>query len=83
MNGRKDASLRLAAIMCDVFDEDDIQYDDSLALGHIAGWDSLGQIRFLRAVEKEFGLDFTSGEVDSFSTAGDVLNAIVMRSMPV
>ena len=79
---RQESVSRLVAVMRDVFDEDDIQYDDSLAVGHVAGWDSLSHVRFLRAVEKEFGLYFTSGEVDAFKSAGDVLNAIVLRSLP-
>lgn len=79
---RQESVYRLEAVMRDVFDEDDIQYADDLAAGHIAGWDSLSHLRFLGAVEKEFGLHFTSGEVDAFRSAGDVLNAIILRSLP-
>ena len=80
---RQESESRLVEVMRDVFDQDDIQYDDELAVGHVAGWDSLSHVRFLSAVEKEFGLYFTSGEVDEFKSAGDVLNAIVLRSIPV
>lgn len=80
---RQESASRLVAVMRDIFDEDGIQYDDGLSVGDLAGWDSLSHVRFLRAVEKEFGLYFTSGEVDAFKSAGDVLDAIVMRSLAV
>jgi acyl carrier protein len=80
---RPEAETRLVAVMRDVFDEDDIQYDDRLAVGDVSGWDSLSHVRFLRAVEKQFGLYFTSREVDALKSAGDVLNAIILRSLLV
>ncbi len=80
---RQESEFRLVAIMRDVFDDEEIRYDDSLAVGHVAGWDSLSQVRFLRAVEQEFGLAFTSREVDALQSAGDVLNAVVSRSLLV
>jgi len=82
MNRAKSAS-RLLEVMRDVFDDDDIEYDNALTAGRIAGWDRLSHLRFLRAVEKEFGLDFTSREVDSLQSAGDILDAILMRTMTV
>lgn len=80
---RPEAAARLLAVMRDVFDEDNIQYDDNLAVGDVSGWDSLSHVRFLRAVEKQFGVYFTSREVDVLKSAGDVLNAIILRSVAI
>src|SRR6202034_285381 len=63
---RDEGALRLTQIMRDIFDSDDLQYRDGLTISSVPGWDSLGHMRFLNAVEKDFGVEFTSGEVDAF-----------------
>jgi acyl carrier protein len=76
---REEGAIRLTKIMCDIFDDDDLQYRDGLTMNSVPGWDSLGHMRFLNAVEKDFGVEFTSGEVDKFQNAGNVLDAILLR----
>jgi acyl carrier protein len=49
-------------------------------VGDVLEWDSLSHVRLVSAVEKEFGFHFTSGEIDVFRSAGDVLDAIILRS---
>ena len=77
---REEAAARLIAIMRDVFDEDDLQYSDSLTADDVDGWDSLSHVRFLVAVEKEFSFRFTSGEIDGLKNIGEALNIIVRRA---
>lgn len=76
---RDEGAIRLTIIMRDIFDSDDLQYRDGLTINSIPGWDSLGHMRFLNAVEKDFGVEFTSGEIDTFENAGSVLDAILLR----
>jgi acyl carrier protein len=77
---REEGAARLTEIMHDVFDIDDLHYADSLKADDVEGWDSLNHVRFLVAVEKEFGFRFTSGEIDGFKNLGEVLDVIVRRS---
>jgi acyl carrier protein len=77
---REEAAARLTQIMRDVFDEDELEYRDSLTAGDVEGWDSLSHVRFLVAVEKGFGFRFTSGEIDGFKNVGEVLEVIVRRA---
>ncbi len=77
---REEAATRLTEIMSDVFDADDITYSDSLTAGEVDGWDSLSHVRFLVTVEKEFGLRFTSTEIDGFKNVGEMLDVIVQRA---
>jgi acyl carrier protein len=80
---REEGAIRLTRIMRDIFDSDDVQYRDGLTINSVPGWDSLGHMRFLNAVEKDFGVEFTSGEVDTFENAGNVLDALLLREARV
>ena len=77
---RETGADRLRAIMCDVFEDEDVEYRDSLTADDVSGWDSLSHVRFLVAVERSFGLRFTSGEIDGFKNVGEVLDVIVRRA---
>ncbi len=77
---RNEGAACLIKVMRHIFDMDDLQYDDRLAVGDVVEWDSLSHVRLVSAVEKEFGFHFTSGEIDVFKSAGDVLDAIILRS---
>jgi acyl carrier protein len=77
---REEGAERLCEVMRDVFDVDDLEYRDSLKADDVEGWDSLSHIRFLIAVEKEFGFRFNSGEIDGLKNVGEVLDIIVQRA---
>ena len=77
---REEGAARLTEVMRNVFDIDDLQYRDSLKADDVEGWDSLSHVRFLVAVEEEFGFRFTSGEIDGFKNVGEVLDVIVRRA---
>jgi acyl carrier protein len=77
---REEAVARLIETMRDVFDVDDLEFRDSMTADDVEGWDSLNHVRFLITVEKEFGLRFTSGEIDGFKNVGEVVDVIVERA---
>jgi acyl carrier protein len=77
---REEGIARLTEVMRDVFDIDDLEYNDSLKADDVEGWDSLSHLRFLIAVEKEFGFRFTSGEIDGFKNVGEMLDVIIQRA---
>jgi acyl carrier protein len=77
---REVGAARLTEIMRNVFDDDDLEYKDSLMAGDVEGWDSLSHVPFLVAVENSFGLRFTSSEIDGFKNVGELLDVIVQRA---
>ena len=77
---REENAERLCEVMRDVFDNEDLEYHDSLIADEGEGWDSLSNVRFLIAVEKEFGFRFNSGEIDEFKNVGEVLDVIGQRA---
>ena len=77
---RDDVIAKLLPIMEDIFDEDDLVYADGLTADDIAEWDSLSHIRFMVAVERGFGIRFTTGEIEMFKNVGDMVSAIVAKT---
>jgi len=77
---REEAVARLIETMCDVFDVDDLKFRDNMTADDVDGWDSLSHVRFLIAVERQFGLRFTSSEIDGFKNVGEIVDVIVQRA---
>jgi acyl carrier protein len=74
---RDEVIKRLVPIMEDTFDEDKVVYADSLSADDIEEWDSLSHIRFMIAVEKEFGVRFSTSEIEGFKNAGELVDALL------
>lgn len=53
---------KIEKIFQDVFDDPNIQIDESASPDTIAEWDSFTNIQLLAAVEDEFGIKFTTAE---------------------
>jgi len=77
---RADITEKLTEIMEDVFDVDDLAYDDSLSAADIEDWDSLSNIRFMVAVEKAFGVRFTNSEIEGLDNIGQMADLIQSKS---
>lgn len=73
---REAITEKLAEIMEDVFDVDDLEYDDGLSAADIEEWDSLSNIRFMVAVEKAFGIRFTNSEIEGLENIGQMADLI-------
>ena len=54
---------RLTEIFRDFFDDDDIVISDETTSDDIEDWDSLEHINLIVAIEQEFGMKFSMGEV--------------------
>lgn len=77
---REEALTRVTTVMREVFDRDDLQFSDCLAPGSPDAWDSLSHIRLLRALEQEFGLRFTSEDLDDLDNSAEILDVVMRRS---
>lgn len=77
---REEITGIVTEIMCDVFDLDDLTYDDALSADVIEEWDSLSHIRFIVAVEKRFGFRFSSAEIEGFAKVGDLVDSIAAHT---
>ena len=76
---RSDIASKVVEIMEDVFDEDDIAYDDAMTAADIEEWDSLSNIRFVVAIEKEFGIRFSNSEIADLENVGQMVDLIASK----
>jgi len=70
----------LTELLIDVFEVDDLVPTLDTAAADVPGWDSLGNIRFFLAIEQEFGIRFTAGEIGGIQNLGELAEAIDAKS---
>ncbi len=75
----EDIYKRLNAVFRDFFDDDSIEVDEDTTADDIDDWDSLNHITLMSAVEDEFGLRFTMGEVSGMNDVGEMAEIIKSR----
>lgn len=74
---REEVFKRLNGVFQDVFDDGDITVNDATTADDIEDWDSLEHINLVSAVEKEFGIKFTMGQVVTMKNVGEMVNIIL------
>ena len=76
---KAEAMQALTPIFRDVFDDDSIVIDEDTTADDIDDWDSLSHITLMSAVEEEFGVKFTMGEVSGMENVGEMAEIIFER----
>ncbi len=71
---------RLNTVFRDFFDDEDIELDEETTADDIDDWDSLNHITLMAAVEDEFGIRFTMGEVSGMKNVGEMAQIIRDRA---
>ena len=67
---------KLNEIFIDVLDLDEVELTDATNANDIEEWDSLSHIQLIVAIEKSFGIKFTSREILSWDNVGDLVDCI-------
>lgn len=70
---------RLTPIFRDAFDDDGLVPTPGMTARDVAEWDSLNHIRLMVAVEKAFGIHFTTAEVSGLPDVGHLVAAIAAK----
>lgn len=76
----KEIYERLNSVFREFFDDEEIELDDETTADDIEDWDSLNHITLMAAVEDEFGIRFTMGEVSGMEDVGEMVE-IIKRKM--
>jgi acyl carrier protein len=71
---------RLQAIFQDIFDDPKMQITDGMTAGEVEAWDSLSHIDLIVAVEKEFKIKLSTGEVRGLNNVGDFIGLIAKKA---
>jgi acyl carrier protein len=74
---REEIFSKLNEIFIDVLDlEDDIELTDETSANDIEEWDSLSHIQLIVAIEKAFGIKFTSLEIMKWRNVGEMVSSM-------
>ncbi len=71
--GKEEIKLKLQDVMRDVFDDEEIVIEDGTTADDIDAWDSLTHVQLIVAVEKAFGLKFSTVEVMKLKNVGEFI----------
>jgi acyl carrier protein len=70
---------KLTLVFQDVFDNPTLVISDSTTAKDVAGWDSIAHVNLIVAVEKAFGVTFTTKQVKLLANVGDFIELISAR----
>jgi len=76
---REDLFDGVQDIFRDIFDKDDIVIEDKTSSDDIEEWDSLNHIKLVSAIEVEFKIKFTLGELMALKDVGVMVNLILEK----
>ena len=77
---REEIFSKLNVIFEDVLDLDETpELTDETTANDIEEWDSLSQIQLVVAIEKNFGIKFTSAEIMKWRNVGEMIDTIQTR----
>ena len=76
---RKEVFERLNSVFCDVFDDEDIVIGETTTAEDIEDWDSLEHITLVAAVESEFGVKFSMGQVVTLKNVVELVDQILSK----
>ncbi len=67
---------RIADVMVDVFDVDEVDVTATTSADDIPEWDSLSHIRFVITLERLFKIKFLNEEIADLKNVGDLARVI-------
>ncbi len=76
---REELFEKLNEVFRDVFDDEDITVTDVTTADDIEEWDSLEHINLMSAVEQEFGIKFSMGQIVTMKNVGEMANIILEK----
>lgn len=74
--------LRLQPIFRDVLDDSSFALTRESSPANVEDWDSLAQISLVTAIEREFRVRFTLGEVQALKNVGDMVDLLDRKLRP-
>lgn len=76
---REEVFENLNKVFADVFDDESITVNGETTSEDIEDWDSLEHINLVAAVEQEFGMKFTMGQVVTMKNVGEMADIIMSK----
>ena len=76
---REEVFEKLNEVFRDIFDDETITVTDETTADDIEDWDSLEHINLVNAMEEEFGVKFTMGEIVALKNVGEMADLIISK----
>ncbi len=76
---REEVFETLNGVFQDVFDDESIVVKEETTADDIEDWDSLEHINLIAAVEQEFGIKFSMGQVVAMKNVGEMADIIMSQ----
>ncbi len=76
---REEVFNRAQDIFRDIFDEDDLVMNDTTNSDEIENWDSLNHINLVSAIEKEFNIKLSLGELMTLKDVGNIIDLVIEK----
>jgi len=73
---RKDILAQVQDVFREELEVDDLVLTDETTADDVEEWDSLSHVQLVIALEKSFGIKFTSREILSWDNVGDLIDCI-------
>lgn len=73
---RKEILVKVQDVFRDVLDNEELELQETMSAGDIEDYDSLSHIQLVVAIEKSFGIKFTSKEIMSWDNIGSMVDSI-------
>lgn len=70
---------RIQEIFREVFDDERLEITDSMSPMAFAGWDSLGHIRLISAMEDDLSISFTLEEIEEMDSVSKILAVVAAK----
>ena len=72
-------STELESVFRDVFEDDTLAISRDTTAAAVPGWDSLRHVSLVLAVERAFGVRFSSAEVAMLQDAGELQDLVTAK----
>lgn len=76
---RESVLARIQDVFREELELDDLILNDETTADDVDEWDSLSHIQLVVALEKAFGIKFTSREIMSWDNVGDLVDCIINK----
>jgi acyl carrier protein len=75
-----DVTERLTEVFRTTFGDEMLVLEPAMTADDVAGWDSVSHITLIYAIEDEFGIKFSSRDLEELTCVGDLIETVQRRA---